>query len=134
MELTAAGLWSEYGGNVLVADGKLKGKWLKVTGDVTGIRPEGTGHVLGFETVLVAPLPPAEVAALPERERRWFLEGYPPGVRCHIDPTFDVEFAAAKPRKKFAVLGRCEGRKEDPEVYRGYVVRLLDCRPAELKR
>jgi hypothetical protein len=64
------------------------------------------------------------------QERKWYNEGYPPNVLCYFADAAQAA-GAQRPKGQAKVLGRCAGVTRDPAVWKGYVVTLLDCRPAE---
>jgi hypothetical protein len=125
-------LWSEYGENALQADQKYLGKVVQITGTIDNVVKDASGrYFAGIQTVSRVPLPEEDIARMSPQEKRWWMEGYPPNVRCYLSPAHQTAFANVKADAQASILGRCAGVKKDDSVYRGYFVVLEDCRLAE---
>jgi hypothetical protein len=124
----AAPFWSAYGDNAAAMDAKHKGKRVVVGGRVNSVKPVEGRYALGLEVVMLVGMSREELADLPPRERQWFNEGsVPPGVVAYFPAGRQDQLAKLKKGEIVHVSGRCEGRRDDPESYKGYVVTLDDC-------
>jgi hypothetical protein len=72
--------------------------------------------------------PGTKKGRLTPREQRWEREGYPPNVLCYLAPDQAAALEGVPPEREVVLRGTCVGRRDEPNVYRGYVVVLEDCR------
>jgi hypothetical protein len=126
VKATAADLWQEYEANSAAADQKYGGRRVQITGTVCEVL---SGSV-GYEVAEPGVVSMGTFRRMTAQERRWYNEGYPPNVVCEYPAERRATFARAEKGKSFSVVGRCEGSKRDPNVWRGIVVVLTDCRAA----
>ena len=120
---TANKLWDDYEGNAVAADVKYgSGKRIRCTGHVGLIKPIGDTFELGFQCVIGGALSRRDYEALPEQERRWFDNGYPPSVVVRLRSSEKSKLASLEKDKLAHVVGQVRGRVEDKNFVKGYYV------------
>lgn len=128
--VSAYDLWTAYGDNAAAADAKYKGKWVRSAGSVGSIRPDGNKYRLGFTVVASGSVDERVYQTMTAQEKKWFNEGYPPGVVATFTADRRASVAGLKKDQAATVTGRCEGRVDDPAAFQGYYVILADCEVA----
>ena len=124
----APGLWMEYGNNQAAADGKYLGKKIITGGPVRVVRQDEKGYYIGFGVVESAAVTTAQYKQLTEQQKKWYNEGYPPGVICYFAAGEEKNMATVKTGSAIAIKGKCAGLKRDEQSYKGYIVVVEGCR------
>ena len=120
--LNAADLHSQYEVNPTKADAVYKGKTIIVK---TTIMKVGTRDGKPFAgTARMAEWAPGPSSS--EREKKWYSEGYPMNIIYYLDPA-EADGVDVQPSNQVAVVGVCQGRADDPDVYKGFIVTLENC-------
>jgi hypothetical protein len=122
--LRASKLWDAFDIDRDAAAEKYFGQVVEVTGSGKVHRDE-EGHLyFGAQMVTPGTKPVSKQTA---QEKRWEKSGYPPNLRCYLQPGEAAALADADPKKEYVFRGVCTGRREDPHVYMGYIVILERC-------
>jgi hypothetical protein len=133
IEVRATVLWQDYQDNEAKGDAKYKGKTLQLA-DSVKVRKDGDAYYLGFETVGSTVVTTAQYKLLTPQQKKWYNEGYPPNVLCYLDSASVSKAAQLSERDICTVRGVCAGRKNDPDVYLGYVVVLKNCQIVDVSK
>lgn len=105
-------LWTEYGENVAAADSKYKGKEVETL--VRGKVESSSGkYFIGGRVVSGS-------------------DEFSPGVVCWISQKDTDKLSKAKQGTAFKIRGVCNGKKDDPKAFKGYIVTLDDCRVVQV--
>src|SRR4051794_18549983 len=103
-------LWNEYDDNEVAADRKYLGKVVEL--QVGGkLAKDARGYFLGGEVVGRALLPASQAQRMSPRDQKWYNEGYPPNVLCHIHPAALEPFESPAPGTICTVRGVCKGKR-----------------------
>jgi hypothetical protein len=125
--LSAAELWDAFGKNTDDADARYKGKWVKISGNVVAATRDGNTVSVGLQVATGTALTIEELKDLPDRERRWYKEGFPPNVVCYSAKGAEGRLAALRRGDRVELVGRVVGRKA-ADVWHDYIVLLEGCR------
>lgn len=101
---------------------KFGDKLMELTGPAKLGRDADGRAFLGFSVVSPRNLTPEQLAKLKPRERGWETNGYPPNIRCYLDPAQASAIEALQLDGAITIRGKVRERKDDPNVYMGYVV------------
>lgn len=122
--LSAVTLWDAFDLNPEDAATRYVGKVVEVTArGKLGVDKLGKEY---FGAEVVKPMARPGRRLTPD-EQRWEKEGYPPNVRCYLAPGQSAALESLPPGRPIVFRGTVVGRKDQRDVYRGYIVELQDC-------
>jgi hypothetical protein len=117
-----------YEKNELGTDVQYKDKAIQIHGEVTNLQTDSSGrYYVGFKCIELTASSQAALNRMSPQERKWVREGAPPNVLGYISSDAIQNFSKVEPGAGIRIIGRCKGRKPDPNVWKGYVVILEEC-------
>jgi hypothetical protein len=124
--LSAVTLWDAFDLDPPAATARFAGKLVEVTAVGRVDRDSLDQPYFGAVVVKPASRLARRLNAL---EWQWEKGGYPPSVRCYLTPEQAEALEMQPPVRPIILRGTCIGRKDidNPPVYRGYIVELVDC-------
>jgi hypothetical protein len=122
--LAAVTLWDAFDLDPQAAEARFRGKVVEIT--ARGKLAEDSLGRSYFGAVVVQKGGRKPPRLSPE-EQQWETDGYPPSVRCYVNPDQAAEIEKAPADQGIILRGICTGRKDIDGVYRGYIVELNDC-------
>jgi hypothetical protein len=126
--LSAWKLWEEYGENALQADGKYKGKTVRLTASAGKVQAgEGGGYTIALATPESATVLMEVYNRMSDLEKKHYNEGWLPSVLGYIAPASEKAFAQVKRLQEIEILAVVRGMRQNPEANKGYVVILDSC-------
>lgn len=106
IEIDLMQLWEDFGENEAKADADYRGKTLELHVGASKISRDSEGYRINVV----------------------LNEGCPPSVICYLHPSAVPQAAKGALLQSARVLGLCEGRKNDPTAYQGYVLIVRNCK------